>query len=240
MGRLVFIRHAQASYGTGNYDQLSALGYHQAQLLGQHLAESDCQFDSVYVGPSKRHQQTLDEVRVIYDGKNLPFPDPIRMDALGEHRGAEVLRHLLPDLVQCDRQIRHWSEEAQLDESVKRRNHLRTFEYFMPRWAGGRLNVAHPTDFEDWPAFRERVKSGVEEILHHKTNGQVIGVFTSGGTMSAAVGYSLDMTNDEQIAALNTVVHNTSITEFLFSQKRLTLTAFNQVPHLKSNEKTLV
>ena len=39
MAELYLIRHAQASFGAENYDQLSDLGHQQSQSLGKALAD---------------------------------------------------------------------------------------------------------------------------------------------------------------------------------------------------------
>ena len=58
MGRLFLVRHAQASFLSQNYDQLSALGETQARLLGEYWARRKMTFDRVCVGPAIRHRQT--------------------------------------------------------------------------------------------------------------------------------------------------------------------------------------
>ena len=37
MSELYLVRHAQASFGAANYDQLSDLGHQQSRWLGDHL-----------------------------------------------------------------------------------------------------------------------------------------------------------------------------------------------------------
>src|ERR1700740_634212 len=51
MGRLFLVRHAQASFLSQNYDQLSPLGGTQARLLGQYWAQHHVLFDRVGTGP---------------------------------------------------------------------------------------------------------------------------------------------------------------------------------------------
>ena len=41
MSKIYFFRHAQASYGAVNYDQLSAKGEQQSAVLGQYLVDND-------------------------------------------------------------------------------------------------------------------------------------------------------------------------------------------------------
>jgi phosphohistidine phosphatase SixA len=52
---LFLVRHAQASFLSQNYDQLSARGETQARLLGEYWAKHNVAFDRVCSGPAVRH-----------------------------------------------------------------------------------------------------------------------------------------------------------------------------------------
>jgi len=58
MTTIYLIRHGQASVGTDNYDVLSKTGEAQANVLGQHLANTHIEFDAVYSGALKRQIDT--------------------------------------------------------------------------------------------------------------------------------------------------------------------------------------
>ena len=66
MSLLVVVRHGQASFDAEDYDQLSGRGVDQARLLGAYWAGLKLTFDQVYLGPRRRHQQTLDAVAAVY------------------------------------------------------------------------------------------------------------------------------------------------------------------------------
>ena len=59
MGQLFLVRHAQASLGEDNYDQLSPLGMRQSLRLGEYWRELGLTFDTVLCGTLQRHAQTL-------------------------------------------------------------------------------------------------------------------------------------------------------------------------------------
>ena len=61
MSFLYCIRHSQASAHAEDYDQLSALGYEQSELLGERLSSMLPTIDHVWYGPRKRHLQTYRE-----------------------------------------------------------------------------------------------------------------------------------------------------------------------------------
>ena len=60
MSTLTVIRHAQASFGSEDYDQLSPLGYQQADVLAQYLNTQPRPVNRVICGPCKRHIQTAE------------------------------------------------------------------------------------------------------------------------------------------------------------------------------------
>src|SRR5512132_1764602 len=59
MAELVFVRHAQASFGADDYDRLSELGWRQSRWLGEYFAERGLIFDRVLHGSLRRHVETL-------------------------------------------------------------------------------------------------------------------------------------------------------------------------------------
>ena len=242
MSSFLFIRHAQASYGAADYDQLSSKGYDQASILGRALVARGLTIDSVYVGPLKRQQQTLEKVREAYKEKGVPFPDDVVMKELEEHRGPDILKRSMASIVSEYDDIKKWEEERQADATLTVKNGLLIFERAMTLWATGHLSHHQPDEYLDWQGFKKQVKSGFEMIYdrHKDEKGKTIALFTSGGTISAALGYLLGMQNDEDIIGLNGIVQNTSISEFLFSGDRITMKRFNDTSHLPEHMKTYV
>ncbi|MBN8464677.1 MAG: histidine phosphatase family protein, partial [Dechloromonas sp.] len=62
MAELYLVRHGQASFGTGDYDRLSALGERQGVWLGEYFGERGIAFDRVVTGSLRRHRQTADAI----------------------------------------------------------------------------------------------------------------------------------------------------------------------------------
>ena len=85
------VRHGQASFHADDYDQLSTRGVEQARLLAVHWAELKLSSDHVYVGPRRRHQQTLDAVAGVFRERGLNWPEPERLAELDEHFGGGCL-----------------------------------------------------------------------------------------------------------------------------------------------------
>lgn len=72
--RLLLIRHAQASFGTDDYDRLSERGLRQAELLATWLAAQPEQFSHVVSGAQKRHAQTLHALQAAAHALQKPLP----------------------------------------------------------------------------------------------------------------------------------------------------------------------
>jgi phosphohistidine phosphatase SixA len=59
VAELFLVRHAQASFGTDDYDRLSDLGHQQSRWLGDYFAQRGLVFDRVVTGTLRRHRETL-------------------------------------------------------------------------------------------------------------------------------------------------------------------------------------
>ena len=58
MALLFLVRHAQASFGSTDYDRLSELGHTQARWLGEYFREREIKFKRVLTGTLARQQDT--------------------------------------------------------------------------------------------------------------------------------------------------------------------------------------
>lgn len=233
MSRLIVIRHSQASFGKEDYDQISPLGHEQSVLLGEYLANTNIAFDHVYVGPLKRHNQTFEGVKGVFETKNKPFPTPVFLDELAEHHGPQVLRAALPELMDRDEEIKEWVELGTSSPAEKKKMHLKVFEKVMLEWAQGRLD-SNRYNLQPWMKFRAMVQKGILHIVENTPNGKTVVVFTSGGTISAMLGYTLGL-NNVKTMELNPMVINSSISEFLFTNDKFSLKQFNAIPHLSED-----
>lgn len=230
MGRLVVVRHAQASFLSQNYDQLSPLGETQARLLGEYWAERRVAFDRVCTGPALRHRQTAQIVKEAYRKKDLAFPAPVTMDEFDEFQGEKVLGESLPQLLERESGIRELHDAVQMssNQTEKRANFQRLFARVISMWANG--NIATPTA-EPWHDFCARVDRGLGSFLADSGKGEAVVIFTSGGPLAVAVRRALHLSTEDtlQVAWMS---RNCSFTEFLYSGDRFTLSSFNTFPHL--------
>jgi broad specificity phosphatase PhoE len=211
MGTLYLVRHGQASLGAADYDRLSALGERQSLLLGEYFAAQGLQFDAVIAGTLRRHAQTLAGILkgMGHDSPHLPWP------GLNEYDSEAVIAAIHPHAL-----VRPGTPELV-------RQHFRLLRDGLAAWmAGSTQPVGMPT-YQDFVA-------GVTSALDHvraQHYGKRVLMVSSGGPISTAVAHVLGASPAASIE-LNMRLRNTSVTEFAFHPKRLSLVTFNTLPHL--------
>jgi len=230
MGRLFLVRHAQASFLSQNYDQLSPLGEMQAHHLGKYWARRNMTFDRVCAGPGQRHRRTAAITGVAYREIGVPFPEPLIMDEFDEFQGDAVLAQSLTQLRVQDPIIRglHDAMQAAGDEIQKRAAFQRLFGAVITLWVNGEIA---PQTVERWLDFCARVNRGLASLFTDSAKGANIAVFTSGGPIGVAVQRALHLSPQDTLQIM-WMSRNSSYSEFLFSRDRFTLSSFNSFPHL--------
>lgn len=211
MGNLYLVRHAQASFGAANYDQLSELGMRQSQQLGAYWQERGMRFDAVYSGALQRHAQTLQGIAQSLSG----LPAVQITPAWNEYDSDALL------------QCMHSAELPAIDTQEGYRAHFRLLCNALEQWMSG---VISPAGMPSWQEFSERIRSALEEIRKQHAGGNVL-VVSSGGPIGTAVSQVLGCSAEVAIA-LNMRVRNTAVSEFSVSAKRLMLQTFNTCNHL--------
>lgn len=235
MGRLLIIRHGQASFLADDYDQLSNLGFAQSEALGKYFRKKGLEFDRIIRGPLLRHQQTVDfTAKAFGDGgkkwKIESFPE------FDEHQGPQLVQQVLKERGLLPK-INHL-DTAKQDLKLIKKQYFSAFQSITRQWL--QKNTAFDTAaFESWEAFRNRVSTGLSRLQQESNQGDTIAVFTSGGPVAAALGVALGL-KEEKILEMSWIVQNTSVSEFLFTKERFSLKSFNLVAHLSSLEQTLV
>ena len=224
MGHLTLVRHGQASFFGADYDQLSEAGIRQSRALGEHWATHGVRFDTVFVGPRRRHRQTLDGVAAVYRERGLDWPDAVEVPELDEHHGLTVIRHVL----EGDGTIRAGALPTDPGEGTRERaekEFFRRYGEIMRDWARGAVVVP---EVEDWPGFRARTLRGLDAMCLAQGRGVA---FTSGGAVSSMAGWLLGL-DEDRVIDLSAVLRNTALTEVHYSGRRRGLMSFNSLPHL--------
>ena len=237
MSKLFFFRHGQASAGSENYDQLSEKGKEQARLLGGYLCLEDIKFDRIFCGPLVRQKETEKEVRLIYQSKNRIYPHAEVLDGLREHTGMDILKTHYKAILQQHPYLEELRLKSQENPAQSQHYYMQAFDYFMQKWALEELNIE---GIPLWRTFRKEVKTALDTILNATKKGETVGVFTSGGTISAIVGECLGIDKEDRIAQLNYSVRNASITQFLYADPKFSLLEFNALHFLPKEMITFV
>ena len=215
MAELILVRHAQAAFGTDDYDRLTELGHRQARWLGEYFAERAIAFDRVVTGTLRRHRETLAGIVEALTG--LPAADI--QPGLNEYR-AEVLlaAHLagrgLPPL----------------EHAEDRRGHFRVLREALYAWVDGTLRAdAHPS----FPEFEAGVRQALEAARH---GAERVLVVSSGGPISSAIGAVLGVA-PRTVVDLNLQTRNTGLSELRAGARRSHCVSFNAVPHLERRDR---
>jgi broad specificity phosphatase PhoE len=231
MGRLLLIRHAQASFLEQNYDKLSAIGETQARRLGQHWAQQKILFDGVCSGPRVRHKDTAKIVGAVYRDAGIPFPEPVVIPEFDEYQAEALLKQGLPGLVEVNDDVRKLHEAFQNSSGSDRlTNFERMFEMLITKWVDG--EVVLPA-VESWPEFCTRADRGLSQWMSANGRGQQLAIFGSAGLIGVAMRRALHLSPQDTLRT-TWMVRNSSFSEFLFSNSddRFTLSTFNSFPHL--------
>lgn len=232
MGRLLLIRHAQASFLEQNYDKLSALGETQALRLGQYLARRKMSFEGVCSGPRVRHKETAKIVAAVYRDAGIRFPEPVVIPEFDEYQAEAVLKQGLPWLVESNSEVRKLHRAFQNSTNPERRlaNFEKMFEMLITKWVDG--EVVLPA-VESWAEFCARADHGLSQWMSANGRGQQLAVFGSAGLIGVAMRRALHLSPQDTLRT-TWMIRNSSFSEFLFSNTddRFTMSTFNSFPHL--------
>ncbi|MDT8993062.1 histidine phosphatase family protein [Curvibacter sp. APW13] len=210
MGTLYLVRHAQASFGADNYDQLSALGERQSVRLGEYFAQQGITFDAALCGTLQRHVQTF---AGIAQGAGLAL-EPLAWPGLNEFDSEALIHAIHP----------HPLERPTDPKDAKQ--HFRLLRDGLAAWMAG---VVSPQGMPSYDAFVEGVMSALAHVRAN-CSGNVL-LVSSGGPISTAVTHILGAPPETSIT-LNLRIRNIAVTEMAFNPKRCELFTFNTLPHL--------
>lgn len=230
MSVLTMVRHGQATPFEKETDRLSPLGELQAGKLADFWISRQVFFDEVYSGSLVRQRRTAEIVGRKYSEAGLPWPEHQINADLNEYDGSGILRILAPQLKERDPEFRELTETARRSATTPDRNRhfQRMFEAIMTHWMAGTLTSP---EVEPWRNFQTRVSRAIDGVTSRTGSRRVV-VFTSGGPIGATV---QRVVNAPPVSGIdiNWRVRNSSITEFIFSDQRITLDMFNAIPHLE-------
>ncbi|MBL4781021.1 MAG: histidine phosphatase family protein [Porticoccaceae bacterium] len=226
MSEIYFVRHGQASLGAKVYDQLSDLGQQQARWLGEHYRQRNLQFDRIITGDMRRHKQTLAgieeglgqslESSVDAGFNEFHFRPIMSMYARREDPSAEVPKTARQFFGILRGTMRAWID-GELDAEIAQRDQRK----------GGKT--------ETWRDFNQRVYRALDDA-RKGPRGERILVVSSGGPKALAMKSVMGLSDDAAIE-LMMQIRNTSTTRFNYNAERISLAAFNLLPHLEQGDR---
>ncbi|GMV98894.1 MAG: phosphoglycerate mutase [Candidatus Hydrogenedentota bacterium] len=231
MGELILVRHGQASFHDENYDKLSPLGEDQARLLGRYWARIGFIPNHLFSGPLARQRRSAELIAEGFREAGLHVPDLRIVDDLAEMPVEEIGKRFLPQLCMQDPEMMETMMQFSNaeDRMEKERLFQRVFEKVVAMWGDGAFAEA---DVETWETFVGRIGRAIDHVLSHNGGGERLVVVTSGGPTGVTVQRALGL---DAPTTMNLMwrIRNASITEFLFTEGRMTMSSFNAVPHLE-------
>ena len=223
MGAIYLIRHGQASFGSQDYDQLSATGRQQAVTCGQYLAAKKLRIDYWFSGSLRRQQDTARLALAEINAQTTELRHDLRFD---EFDHTTVFARTLPLLDQNDPDVAAFinatSDRLKLFQPV--------FEKSIRLW----IARERWPDMESWQEFFNRVTLAFEDVIATAGAGKNSVVFTSGGAISVVLAQVLTL-SPEVAVALNWSLANTSITKILYSGTRRSVGYFNHYSYLQND-----
>jgi len=217
MAELFLVRHGRASFGTDDYDRLSAVGEQQGVWLGEYFARQGVAFDRVICGTMVRHAQTVDAILRGMDSMSVTVERHSGLNEYDFHGLFAAAASDYPEIAQ--------RAAGSMNE------HFRALRQVLYLWADGKLGEAAP---ETWVYFQRRVADARTAI--RRGGGQRVLAVSSGGPIGVTVQQVLAAPPESAIA-LNLQIRNSSLSQFFFNAEAFHLASFNGIPHLEDPDR---
>jgi broad specificity phosphatase PhoE len=215
MPAILLVRHAQASFGSADYDVLSEVGGEQTRLLAAALAGREMNVTRIRSGSARRQLGTAEGCREALGAE-------VEVDERwNEYETEQVLMH-------------HAGAAAGLDGVGPEGREItsREFQAFLDTalddWAGsGERTPAS----QSWPSFLESRGEALDDLAAGLGSGETGIAFTSGGVIAAICARLLG-DRAELFPKLNRVLVNTGITKLAVGRAGTSLVTFNEHAHI--------
>jgi len=222
MPTILLVRHAQASFGSADYDILSALGERQARALGTELRRRGTSADVLRCGTLRRQRDTV----VALGGR-----DPVIDPGLDEYDSDDILSAHTSSRLRQDS-----GQPPPTDVATASRAFQAVFDDSLRAWLStGQDSPAS----ESFPSFRSRVRASLDSTASALHPGQTAVLCTSGGVISAACVMLIGLPKSA-LVAFNRVTVNAGITTIAIGRSGRTLVSFNEHGYLEAGGESLV
>jgi len=211
---VLLVRHAQASFGSDDYDVLSPTGVEQAEVVSTALARRELNVTRLVSGPARRQLDTA-----------APVAAALGRAVATDERWDE---YMTEEIVST-----HGQAEASLagtgsgGEQITSRQFQEVIDVALESWvqAGAEGPAA-----QLWPDFLGSRKAALAELAGALGSGEVGVAVTSGGVIAAIAADLLG--HHDLFPRLNRVLVNTGITKLAVGRSGLSLVSYNEHAHL--------
>jgi broad specificity phosphatase PhoE len=210
MPLVAIVRHGQASFGTADYDALSAAGREQSELVGAELARRGLRDPEVVAGTLRRQQHTASLLMAA-----AGYPGPCGTDKRWDEFDHLTLLH-------------RYVEPSRIEPALKdSRVFQRLLDEALEAWSrdGG------------WAAFADDALAALQDVTDRLAKGRDAVVVSSGGVIGALVAGLLGAPAATGIA-LNRVSVNGAISLVTVGARGPNLLSFNDHAHFARELRT--
>jgi broad specificity phosphatase PhoE len=234
---LALIRHGQARVGGPDYDVLSERGIEQAALIGSAWAALHAPWHALYMGPRRRHRDTVEHMRSGARRHGVELPEAQPVDAFDEVSIAPLIAQALSRVLPSCPDLLQQLGAGELDDEARAAlKHVGgILDNLFMRWARGESFEGVET-FED---FTLRVQRALREVMRREGRGRRVLVITSGGPVSVCMRLALGLSPEKAVSLLRSLA-NASITELHYTPDRMGIARFNSVGHLPPDIVTIL
>jgi broad specificity phosphatase PhoE len=220
---VLLVRHAQASFGSADYDVLSPLGREQTDVVVEALAGRQMNVARVLAGTARRQLDTAAPLaaRLGLEVGTDPRWNEYETELVLEHHG--VVPVGLDGAGEGGREITSREFQAVLDGALE-------------GWVQSGEGTTAP---QSWPAFLAAATGALADLSASLGSGETGIAFTSGGVI-AAICTELLGGHPDLLARLNRVLVNTGITKIAVGASGTSLIAFNDHAHIDAGAGALL
>jgi|SRR5215469_370503 len=223
MASTLLIRHAQASFGSDDYDRLSELGCLQANLTAEHLAATAGPIARIVCGRLARQRGTAERIADAARNAADCRPDLMIDPRLDELAVDACIARIAPRLADDTGEFRRALSEAKASSD----SYQKVIRRIFVEWQ----RLEDEPGIESWPAFSARAASALEEITRSSGPGETTVVVSSGALIATIVRHVLGLP-DSAAYGLFEAMQNCSITHLKHSGRRISLSSFNETRFL--------
>ncbi len=221
MASIYVVRHGQASFGSKNYDQLSTLGQQQANRTGEFFREIGLRIDYAIAGDLSRQQETGERV-LAHQAGDVSLLTDVRFNEINNEEQIEALWPVI-----CERNPAMAALMDAANSDSKR--YQKIIDAVFNAWVSPDCQAE---DIQSWTDYRNGVSTALVEVMRGAGAGSNAAIFTSGGTIATLMGLVLGLPS-EKVYGFYEPVFNCSVTRFIYSGERISLSSFNDVGHLQ-------